>query len=108
MSVSDLDPPGVADRAKDLGTVLVARWLIPSNPANLVVELVRESLGCRLRGDAVNEREFQSFGRTVRARSSSICSTALASDVEAGTTLTQSGSPVTSTQTMRLEPLVRP
>ena len=44
----------------------------------------------------------------VQARSSSICSTALASDVEAGTTLTHSGRPVTSTQTMRLAPLVRP
>ena len=38
-----LDPPGVSDRLKDLGTVLVAWWLVPPDAANLATEPGRES-----------------------------------------------------------------
>ncbi len=43
--MGDFDPPGVTDRAKDLGAVLVAWWFVPPNAANLAAELVRESTG---------------------------------------------------------------
>ena len=39
VAVGNLNPPGMADGAKDFGAVLVAWWLIPSNSTNLVVEL---------------------------------------------------------------------
>jgi len=47
--------------AKHLGTVLVARWLVPSNPTNLVVELCRQPRGDRCRSASVHEDEFQPF-----------------------------------------------
>jgi hypothetical protein len=59
MAVGYFDPPGVSDGSKDLGTTLVARWLVPPNPANFVVEPGRESLGCRFGGAAVHEHEFE-------------------------------------------------
>src|ERR1035437_5186802 len=65
MSVGHLDAPGVTDGAKDLGPVLVAWWLIPTNSTNLVVERGRQPGSGRLRCAAVNEQEIQSFVRTV-------------------------------------------
>lgn len=108
VAMGHFDPPGVTNGSKDLGTVFVAWWLVPSDPADLAVEPHRQPCSGGQCGAAVNEHELEAFMAPVRARSSRICSTALASDVEAGTTGTQSGSPVTSTQTMRLAPLVRP
>jgi hypothetical protein len=69
MSVGDLHAPGVTDGAKDFGPVLVARWVIPPDPANLVVERGRELPSCRHRGAAVHEHEFESF---VRCRSGEV------------------------------------
>ena len=63
MAVGDLDPPGVADRTKDLGPVLVARWLVPPNAANFVTELHRQSCGGGLRRAAVHEHEPHSLVR---------------------------------------------
>lgn len=59
MTVGHLDPPGVSNGSKDLGPVLVARWLVPPNPANLVAEPYREPLGRGLRGAAVHEHKFE-------------------------------------------------
>ena len=64
MAVGHFDPPGVSDGSKDLGTVLVAWWLIPSDPTNLVVELCRQPRGGRRRSAAVYEDEFQPFVST--------------------------------------------
>src|SRR5580692_887934 len=61
MSVGHLDSPRVSDRSKDLGTMLVARWLVPSDPADLAVELGRQPRGGGLRGATVHEHEFQSL-----------------------------------------------
>ena len=108
MAVGHFGPRGVGDWAKDLGAALVSRWLVTSDSTHLIVELCGESLGSRRRGASVDEHELQSFVSTGSGESASIYSTALASDVEAGTTRTQSGRPVASTQTMRLAPLVRP
>ncbi len=43
--MGDFDPPGVTDRAKDLGAVLVAGWFVPPNAANFTAEPFRESTG---------------------------------------------------------------
>ena len=59
MAVGDFDPPGVTDRAKDLRTMFVARWLVPTNPADLAAEPGGEPLGRRLRGSPVHEHEFE-------------------------------------------------
>lgn len=61
VAVGNLDPPGVADGAKDLGAVLVARWLVPPNPSDLAIELHRQPRGGGLRRAAVHEHEFQPF-----------------------------------------------
>jgi len=107
MAVGHLDAPSVTDGTKDFGPCSL-RGARPIHSANFVVEFVRESLGRRLRSAPVNEHELQSF---VRARAGEVVEylfDALASEVAAGTTRTQSGRPVTSTQTIRLAPLVRP
>jgi len=108
MAVGHLDAPSVTDGTKDFGPVLIAWGLVPSHSANFVVEFVRESLGRRLRSAPVNEHELQSF---VRVRAGEVVEylfdgTGLGG--RSGTTRTQSGRPVTSTQTIRLAPLVRP
>lgn len=59
-----LDSPGVSDGSKDIGPVLVAWWLIPPNPTDLVVEPGRQSFGSGLGGASVDEHEFESFVRT--------------------------------------------
>jgi hypothetical protein len=64
MSVGDFDSPGVADRAKDLGAVLIARRVVPANPADLVVELGREPLDGGRSGPTVDEHELEAFVRT--------------------------------------------
>lgn len=61
MAVGHFDPPDVAYRAKHLGTVLVARGLVPSNSTNLVVELCRQPRGGRCCGAAVHEDDLQPF-----------------------------------------------
>ena len=62
--MGDFDPPGVTDRAKDPGAVLVAWRLVPPDAANLAAESFRESTGSRLRGPAVHEHEFEAFVST--------------------------------------------
>ena len=59
MAVGDFDPPGVTDRPKDLRTMFVARWLVPTDPADLAAEPGGEPLGRRLRGSPVHEHEFE-------------------------------------------------
>ena len=61
MAVGYVDPPGVADRAKHFGTVLVARWRVPSNSTNRVVELFRQPRGGRCRSASVHENELEAF-----------------------------------------------
>ena len=61
VAVGDFDPPGMADGAKDLGAVFVAWRLVPSNPADLVVEPCGQPFSCRLRGAPVHEHEFEAF-----------------------------------------------
>src|SRR5665213_307556 len=43
VTVGHLDPPGVSEGSKDLGPVFVARWFIPSDSTDLVVEPGRQS-----------------------------------------------------------------
>ena len=64
MPVGDFDSPSVTYWAKDLGPVLIARWLVPANPAHFVVELGREPLDSRHRRATVDEHELQSFVST--------------------------------------------
>ncbi len=59
MAVGYFDPPCVPDRSKDLGATLVARWLVPPDPANFTLEPRRESLGRRFGGTAVHEDKFE-------------------------------------------------
>lgn len=108
MTVGHFDPPGVADRAKHLGTVLVARWFVPSNPTNLVVELCRQPRGGRCRSASVHEDEFQPFVITGAGEVVKYLFDGAGLGRRGGDKRTHSGKPVTSTQTMRLAPLVRP
>ena len=55
------DPPGVTNGPKDLGAVFVARWLVPSDPANLTVESGRQPCGGRLYRAPVHEHELEAF-----------------------------------------------
>ena len=64
MSVGDFNSPGVAERAKDPGSVLIARRFVPPNPADFVVERGREPLGSGLRSATVDEHEFKTCVRT--------------------------------------------
>ena len=64
MAVGDFDSPSVTNGSKDLGTVLVARRFVPSNSADLAVELCRQSRGGGLRRAAVHEYELQSLVRS--------------------------------------------
>ncbi len=59
--MGDFDPPGVTDRAKDLGAMLVAWWLVAPDATNLAAEPFRESTGGEERGPAVHEHEFEAF-----------------------------------------------
>jgi hypothetical protein len=62
--VDDFNSPGVVERAKDLGSLLIARRFVPTNPADFVVECGREPLGSGLRSAAVDEHELQACVRT--------------------------------------------
>ena len=62
--MGDFDSPGVTNGAKNLGPLLVARWVVPPHPAHFVVKLCRHSCGGRRRGAAVHEYELEAFGST--------------------------------------------
>ena len=64
VAVGHFDPPGMADGAKYLGAMFVARWLVPTDPTHLVVELGRHPRRSRHRGAAVDEHELEAFVRT--------------------------------------------
>jgi len=106
----DTNGNGVANTATALGLVQFSGHARQrDNPTcRALGQCGRESMCRRRRGAAVHEHEFDAFVRTLRERSSSINSMAFASDVDTGTARNQSGRPVTSTQTIRSAPLVRP
>jgi hypothetical protein len=61
MAVGHFDSPGVSYGSKDLGAVLVARWLVPSDATHLVAEPGRESSGRGLSGAPVYEHELEAL-----------------------------------------------
>lgn len=97
-----LDAPGMLDGAEDRLLVFAP------HPADLEVMVPAEPAS-RGGGDpAVHQDQLEVVGDALPVQCSSIGSLARLSWVETGTTRGATGSPVTSTATKRLAPLVRP
>jgi hypothetical protein len=82
--------------------------VVPTDPSDLEVVASSERSGGSRGDSAVDPDQLQAASDALLGQCSSINSHVWFSWVEAGTTRTPTGRPVTSTATTRLAPLVRP